>query len=46
MIGQLDVYQSLLNIMGCYDYYFMRLGKDVFFGGLRYVSFGDKWIRK
>lgn len=29
-IGQMDIYPSLLNLMGCYDYSFKGLGESVF----------------
>lgn len=30
VIGQVDIYPSLLNMMGCYDYSFKGLGESVF----------------
>lgn len=30
VIGQMDIYPSLLNLMGCCDYYFTGLGESVF----------------
>lgn len=30
VIGQMDLYPSLLNLMGCCDYYFTGLGESVF----------------
>lgn len=30
VIGQMDIYPSLLNLMGCYDYSFVGLGENVF----------------
>lgn len=30
VIGQMDIYPSLLNLMGCCDYLFMGLGENVF----------------
>lgn len=30
VIGQVDIYPSLLNLMGCCDYYFTGLGESVF----------------
>lgn len=30
VIGQVDIYPSLLNLMGCCDYYFAGLGESVF----------------
>ncbi len=30
VIGQMDIYPSLLNLMGCCDYYFTGIGESVF----------------
>lgn len=40
VIGQIDIYTSLLYIMGCNDYWFKGLGENVFGDSIsNYVSF-------
>ena len=40
VIGQIDIYTSLLSIIGCNDYFFKGLGENVFGDSIsNYVSF-------
>lgn len=40
VIGQVDIYPSLLNLMGCFDYSWKALGRAFFFDSIsNYATF-------